>query len=309
MKRFCAFTLVVIVMLALLPGYASAGAAEPSEITTHVAAPDFNLGQISQMYEEYTVKRGDSLSSIGRQFDVSWRDIAKLNNIRGPKYTIRPGQILKIPQSLTPSPSYVKQLRKNAVKVNTEKELAVALNTAYVVELKKDITISDEFVTLDDINVLVIDEGVTLTVTCMNFYASCAIVNLGEIVVKDSGRMIFYSEPDYSCIGKISTRGTDAEIAFFSGKIGDEEIAYFLCENSLYNALSVVASSSDGKLVEILVDRDIVIPAGKTLWINSDSVLHVSKGVKLTNNGTIIYFNEPIMEGKIGGIGEVVNGG
>ncbi len=307
MKRYFAITIVIIFILSLLPGYASAGTAEPSIITARATAPDLKPGQISQMYEEYTVKRGDSLSSIGRQFGVSWRDIAKLNDIHGPKYTIRPGQILKIPQSLTSSPSYVKQLRKNAVKVNTEKEFANALKTAYVIELKKDITLSENLVTLDDINALVIDEGVTLTVTSMNFHATCAIVNLGEIIVKDSGRMIFHSEPDYSCIGKISTRGRFAQIAFNSGKIGADEMTYFLSEDSLYDSLNIVASSSDGKPVEILVDHDIVIPASKTLWINSGSVLHVSKGVKLTNNGTISYFNEPIIDGKIVGIGEVID--
>lgn len=309
MKRLYMLTMACLLILTLLPGYANAGTAEPSTIKALLSAPALTGDRDSQSYEEYTVKKGDSLSSIGRQFEVSWRDIAKLNDIQGPKYIIRPGQILKIPPSLTPSPSYVKQLRKNAVKVNTEKEFADALKTAYIIELKKDITLSDNLVTLDDINVLVIDEGVTLTITSMNFHASCVIVNLGEIIVKDPGRMIFYSEPDYSCIGKISTRGRYAQISYNSGKIGDEEIAYFLSEDSLFNSLSIVAGSSDEKLVEILVDHDIVIPAGKTLWINSESVLHVSKGVKLTNNGTLIYFNEPIIEGKIVGIGEVINGG
>ncbi len=207
--------------------------------------------------------------------------------------------------ALTLDPVYLNDLRQNAVVVNTENEFVDALNTAYVIELAKDITISDEFITLKYINALIIDEGVTLTVTCMNFHASCAIVNLGEIIVEDSGRMIFYSEPDYSSIGKISVKGRDAEICYNTGKIGAEEIAYFLSEDSLYNSLYIVASSSDEKLVEILVDHDIVIPAGKTLWINSDSVLHVAEGVTLTNNGAILYYNKPVIEGKIDGIGKV----
>ena len=45
----------------------------------------------------YTVKRGDTLSGIGSKYGVAWKDIAKLNNIAGPKYIIYTGQVLKIP--------------------------------------------------------------------------------------------------------------------------------------------------------------------------------------------------------------------
>ena len=46
----------------------------------------------------YTVEKGDTLSGIGVKFDVPWREIAKLNNIEGPKYVIRTGQTIKIPK-------------------------------------------------------------------------------------------------------------------------------------------------------------------------------------------------------------------
>jgi N-acetylmuramoyl-L-alanine amidase-like protein/LysM domain-containing protein len=45
----------------------------------------------------YTVKPGDTLSKIGDALDVSWLDIAALNNIKTP-YRITPGQVLKIPK-------------------------------------------------------------------------------------------------------------------------------------------------------------------------------------------------------------------
>ena len=44
----------------------------------------------------YTVKQGDNLSTIGAKFGVDWKVIAKNNNIKGPKYTIYPGQKLVI---------------------------------------------------------------------------------------------------------------------------------------------------------------------------------------------------------------------
>jgi len=43
----------------------------------------------------YTVKKGDTLSKIGKMFGVPWQNIAKLNGIEAP-YTIYPGQKLRI---------------------------------------------------------------------------------------------------------------------------------------------------------------------------------------------------------------------
>lgn len=43
----------------------------------------------------YTVRKGDTLSKIGKMFNVPWQNIAKLNNIQ-PPYTIYPGQQLRI---------------------------------------------------------------------------------------------------------------------------------------------------------------------------------------------------------------------
>lgn len=43
----------------------------------------------------YIVQSGDSLSLIGEQLGVPWRDIAALNGINGPEYTIYPGQSLR----------------------------------------------------------------------------------------------------------------------------------------------------------------------------------------------------------------------
>lgn len=46
----------------------------------------------------YTVKKGDTLSAIGKQFGVKWRDIAALNDIPNPD-RIYPGQVFKIPNA------------------------------------------------------------------------------------------------------------------------------------------------------------------------------------------------------------------
>jgi hypothetical protein len=42
----------------------------------------------------YTVTAGDTLSGIGQKLGVKWRDLAARNDIAGPKFIIRPGQVL-----------------------------------------------------------------------------------------------------------------------------------------------------------------------------------------------------------------------
>lgn len=51
----------------------------------------------SKTYVTYKVQKGDNLSKIGAKYDVSWKDIATLNNIKAPFYIIDIGQELKIP--------------------------------------------------------------------------------------------------------------------------------------------------------------------------------------------------------------------
>lgn len=60
--------------------------------------------------EWYTVKRGDCLSRIGSQNQVSWRQIAQLNKIRSP-YIIYPGQklLLKNSAPIAQAPAKVEQ--------------------------------------------------------------------------------------------------------------------------------------------------------------------------------------------------------
>ena len=44
----------------------------------------------------HTVQSGDTLSKIGKKYGVKWRTIATRNNIKGPRYTIYPGNKLII---------------------------------------------------------------------------------------------------------------------------------------------------------------------------------------------------------------------
>lgn len=68
--------------------------------------PDYRAGDLrlnievseSAGMQQYTVKAGDSLSKIGSQFGVSWKDIFEANKdlIKNPDL-IQPGWTLKIP--------------------------------------------------------------------------------------------------------------------------------------------------------------------------------------------------------------------
>ena len=46
--------------------------------------------------EVHTVSKGETLSGIGKRYGMDWRQIAKANNIQGPKFIIQPGQKLKL---------------------------------------------------------------------------------------------------------------------------------------------------------------------------------------------------------------------
>ena len=46
---------------------------------------------------QYTVRRGDSLAMIAQEHRSSVRELAELNQVRPPGYTIHPGQRLTVP--------------------------------------------------------------------------------------------------------------------------------------------------------------------------------------------------------------------
>lgn len=206
-------------------------------------------------------------------------------------------------------PDYLYQLRQNAVEVNTAKEFSDALDTANVIVVKNNITLSDDEYSLKNLSALIINQDVTLKITSLNFKADSRIINLGEIVVTEGGRMIYYGEPDKSNIGNISIRGVYSQIAYFTNSITANKIAHILSDDSMFNWIYFVGSSSTEDAVKCTIDRDVVIPEGKAIWINYESVLYVPEGVTLTNNGAIHYFNDPIIEGKIDGTGDVVYDG
>jgi hypothetical protein len=78
--------LVLALLMSALPG--AALAAEPAQSCT----------------ANYTVKSGDTLSSIAFTYSVNWQDIATANNLKSP-YVLTIGQALCVPGATTTSTS------------------------------------------------------------------------------------------------------------------------------------------------------------------------------------------------------------
>ena len=75
----------------------------------------------------YTVKSGDTLSSIGNKIGIMWQEIAYLNNIKAP-YIIYPGQKLAIPGKSNQKPQQVTYTVKSG---DTLSGIASRYNTTY----------------------------------------------------------------------------------------------------------------------------------------------------------------------------------
>jgi len=83
------------------PTTAPATEATPVPVAQPTAAPTAEAAQLSGGQTTYTVKLGDGLFGIARQFGVNWYAIAQANNLY-PPYRIYPGQQLTIPGTTTP---------------------------------------------------------------------------------------------------------------------------------------------------------------------------------------------------------------
>lgn len=61
-----------------------------------VTAPPTPLATATQAPRDYPVQRGETLYSIAGKFQCDVATLASANDIRGPRYAIRPGQVLKL---------------------------------------------------------------------------------------------------------------------------------------------------------------------------------------------------------------------
>lgn len=62
-----------------------------------VLGAETNTPSSEELFQEYTIKTGDTVFSIGQNFNVDWSVIATLNDLK-PPFALKPGQTLKIPR-------------------------------------------------------------------------------------------------------------------------------------------------------------------------------------------------------------------
>jgi membrane-bound lytic murein transglycosylase D len=96
-KRVIKQNSVVVIPHALKPVYeAQCGNNELMTLAKKIHDADFPDRPV---FTYYTIKSGDSLSSISRKFKCSSkREIAQLNKIKAPRYLINAGKKLKVPR-------------------------------------------------------------------------------------------------------------------------------------------------------------------------------------------------------------------
>ena len=161
--------------------------------------------------------------------------------------------------------------------------------TAYGdIVVEKDVDMAGDFFSLATHQTLTIEEGVTVNVYSHNFCVDGKIVNKGRINVY--GRICFYRES--AAIGDIHTVD-GGRIVYMCGVLGVDRIKYFLNKNSIYTGLSFVPAMRS----DVVIDKDLTIPKGKTLWLNSYCTLIVPENVTLTVNGIIETYNAPVIKG------------
>lgn len=74
----------------------STKAASASTVNNQSGVNEKKGGQSSQGQTYYVVKPKDTVFEVMRQTGVHWKEIIRLNNLKAPKYTIFPGQSLRI---------------------------------------------------------------------------------------------------------------------------------------------------------------------------------------------------------------------
>ncbi|MEE9351049.1 MAG: LysM peptidoglycan-binding domain-containing protein [Thiotrichaceae bacterium] len=74
----------------------TAGTVKEKKATPKPKTPESSQGTSRQGQTFYIVKPKDTVFAVMRKTGVHWQEIIKLNNLKAPKYTIFPGQNLRI---------------------------------------------------------------------------------------------------------------------------------------------------------------------------------------------------------------------
>jgi len=112
MKLYCA-----LIVLLLLSACATRQPAQVDEISTqrkHRQAQSMKHRKLPRKPDYYRVQKGDSLYSIGFRYNIDYRQLAVINNIK-PPYTIHPNQQLSLKQPVKATVSQENKPKSNAI--------------------------------------------------------------------------------------------------------------------------------------------------------------------------------------------------
>lgn len=179
------------------------------------------------------------------------------------------------------------------------------------ITIKADMTITgDSFYVVNDIT-LTVDEGVTVLVSCPNFFIQKKLINNGTIkgLTEQIWNSIFHGSirvnNQIEGTGSIIIGNDVNQFGFLKGLgvdiigVNTDEIGKYLAEDSIYTKVSYPSSQE----TVISIDYDLVIPKGKSLWLNQNCTLKVNEGVTLTIKGRLETFKDPIIDGTV--VGEI----
>ncbi len=167
------------------------------------------------------------------------------------------------------------------------------------IEIKGDINIKGDQVDIDEQKTLIIDKGVSVTVSSYNCNIYGQIINKGKIIV--SGRICFREESPKIGNIKITSYDRIGEITYYPIYLDVDMIKKYLSPDSIYTSLSF----TPGIEATVTIDENVTIPKGKTLRLNSYCTLKVNKRVILTIEGKVETYNKPVILGKVKGEIEV----
>jgi len=194
------------------------------------------------------------------------------------------------------------------VEVTTLEELVAAVedSSSYNIHVRGDILVPQEhnFLAIRGGKSLTIDKGSSLTVECPNFMLEGPFANLGKLKISGTGRLIVYSDSFLTeeTIGDYTVEG-GGEIGLGTGIIPAAKLNEYLA--SFYTHIFFPVGQSS----VLVIDEDVIVPAGKSLWLNVYCSLTVPEGRTLTIYGSVQMFSTANLtnEGTIHGTVAVMN--
>jgi membrane-bound lytic murein transglycosylase D len=80
----------------VVPATGEDGTAAPAEASPAEQKPAAPPKSASRSPRQHRVERGDTLMSIARRYDCELRELAKANALKAPRYTVKPGQRIRL---------------------------------------------------------------------------------------------------------------------------------------------------------------------------------------------------------------------